>query len=207
VANQSSGNVSVIETATNSVVATVPAGVFPEWVAITPDGASAYVADLSSFNVQVIDTASNAVIAAVPVGGVSFGVAITPPAVVPFSAMTAKAEIDVLNGEFELTTSFTLGAASKGIHPLTEDVKLQIGAFSITIPAGSFKQNRQGRFVFEGVVDGVRLEANIAPLASNSFKLSAEGEGASLGGTANPVTVSLTIGKNSGSTSVTAEFE
>ena len=44
----SSNTVSVIDTATNTVVATIPVGVIPFGVAITPDGTRAYVANVSS---------------------------------------------------------------------------------------------------------------------------------------------------------------
>ena len=37
---------SVIDTSTDSVIATVPVGVDPNVIAITPDGAQAYVADI-----------------------------------------------------------------------------------------------------------------------------------------------------------------
>jgi YVTN family beta-propeller protein len=41
-----SGTVSVIDTATNSVVATILVGIFPSGVAITPDGTRAYVTNI-----------------------------------------------------------------------------------------------------------------------------------------------------------------
>jgi YVTN family beta-propeller protein len=72
--------VSVIDTATNTVVATVPVGSFPFGVAITPDGTHAYVTNQDSHTVSVIDTATNTVVATVPVGTESAPreVAITP---------------------------------------------------------------------------------------------------------------------------------
>ncbi len=75
VTNNSSNTVSVIDTATNIVVATIPVD-SPAGVAITPDGKHAYVANYKSNTVSVIDTATNTVVAMIPVGG--FGVAITP---------------------------------------------------------------------------------------------------------------------------------
>src|SRR5438128_5291975 len=45
VTNESSNTVSVIDTATNTVVATIPVGPVPVGVAITPDGTRAYVDD------------------------------------------------------------------------------------------------------------------------------------------------------------------
>ncbi len=71
-------NVSVIATASNTVVATVPVGSQPHGVAITPDGAFAYVTNTSTDDVSVIATASNTVVATVPVGVTPSGVAITP---------------------------------------------------------------------------------------------------------------------------------
>jgi YVTN family beta-propeller protein len=63
-----SGSVSVIDTATNTVVAGVGVGNSPFGVAITPDGTRAHVTNESSNTVSVIDTASNTVVATVPVG-------------------------------------------------------------------------------------------------------------------------------------------
>ncbi|MDJ0114693.1 YncE family protein, partial [Rhodococcus erythropolis] len=67
-----------IETATNTVAATVPVGVFPFAVAITPDGDRAYVTNPGSNSVSVIDTTTNTVAATVPVIAFPYGVAITP---------------------------------------------------------------------------------------------------------------------------------
>ncbi len=66
---------------------------------------------------------------------------------------------------------------------------------------------RPPQFVFEGVIDGVDLEVKITDLGNASFEFKAEGTGANLTGTANPVNVKLTIGNDGGSATVTAEFE
>ncbi len=78
VSNFSSSNVSVLDTASNTVVATVGVGTSPVGVAITPDGSRAYVANQGPNNVSVIDTVSNTVVATVGVGFQPIGVAITP---------------------------------------------------------------------------------------------------------------------------------
>jgi YVTN family beta-propeller protein len=78
VTNASSDTVSVIDTATNTVVATVPVGLFPFKVAITPDGTRAYVTNYNSKTVSIMDTATNTVVATIPVGIEPVGVAITP---------------------------------------------------------------------------------------------------------------------------------
>src|SRR5260370_34424908 len=71
-------SVSVIDTTTHSVVATIPVGQYPAGVAITPNGAFAYVANFNSNSVSVIDTATNTVTATVTVGTGPWGIAITP---------------------------------------------------------------------------------------------------------------------------------
>ncbi len=72
------GAVWVIDTASNTVVATIPVGVGSSGVAITPDGTRAYVTNQISNTVSVIDTTTNTVVVTVPVGVDPLGVAVTP---------------------------------------------------------------------------------------------------------------------------------
>jgi YVTN family beta-propeller protein len=58
----------VIDTATNTVVATVGVGFVPVHVSVSPDGANAYVTNAGSNSVSVIDTSTNTVMVTVPVG-------------------------------------------------------------------------------------------------------------------------------------------
>ena len=71
VANRDSDTVSVIDTTTNIVVATVGVGRGPFFVAITPDGSRAYVTNrnfiVTPGTVSVIDTATNIVVATIQV--------------------------------------------------------------------------------------------------------------------------------------------
>jgi serine protease len=147
---------------------------------------------------------------------------ITHVAIVPFAAFRAKAEIDLRHrphhddfearhrpreDEFEMTAIFTLGPNSNGIAPLTEAVTVQVGTFATTIPVGSFKL-RKGRFTYEGVIDGVKLEAVLRSLIlGNDYEFTVEGKGADLTGTKNLVTVGLTIGADSGSKPITAKIK
>lgn len=72
--------VSVIDTANNSVVATIELGSTAFDVAITPDGTRAYVAINAANRVAVIDTETNTVLTNIDVspGGGPKGIAITP---------------------------------------------------------------------------------------------------------------------------------
>ena len=84
VTNFDSNEVSVLATASNTVVATGPLGTRRAGgVTITPDGAFAYVTDFvfdgdGTDSVSVLSTASNTVVATVPVGRGPVGVAIMP---------------------------------------------------------------------------------------------------------------------------------
>ena len=79
VVNVGSFNVSVISTATNTVVATVGVpGNGPVGVDITPNGAFVYVTIQNSDTVAVIATATNTVVTTVPVGTSPVNLAIDP---------------------------------------------------------------------------------------------------------------------------------
>jgi YVTN family beta-propeller protein len=82
ITNFNSASVSVIDTATNAVTATIGVGSNPLGVAVTRDGSKVYVTHQNNVNstVAVIDTATNEVTATIPVGAnPGFpGIAVTP---------------------------------------------------------------------------------------------------------------------------------
>src|SRR5260370_5977907 len=79
ITNLDSNTVSVIATATNTVIGlAIPVGLSPLGVVVTPDRSKVYVANHASNTVSVIDTATNSVSATIPVGASPFGVAATP---------------------------------------------------------------------------------------------------------------------------------
>lgn len=129
----------------------------------------------------------------------------------PFAAFNLKVEIDIEDGEIDMMATFTLGAGSNGLDPFKETVSLEVkggtGAYSVAIPAGSFKKDGSGRFSFQGTINKVKLEASIRSLRDGAFEFEVETEGANLKGFANPVTVTLTIGDDGGSRTVRAEIE
>jgi YVTN family beta-propeller protein len=73
-----SGTMSVIDTATNTVAATINVGGGALGVAVTPDGRHVYVAHWLVAMVSVVDTAVNTVTAAIKVNSVQWDVALTP---------------------------------------------------------------------------------------------------------------------------------
>jgi YVTN family beta-propeller protein len=109
--------VSVINAATNTVVATVQVGINPSAVAITPDGTHAYVANAASNTVSVIGTATNMVVATVPVGNMGIknpqGVAITPDGTHAYVTSTASNTVTVI----ATATNTVVATVPVGINP------------------------------------------------------------------------------------------
>jgi YVTN family beta-propeller protein/VCBS repeat-containing protein len=78
VANWNSGNVSVINTATNAVIRTIAVGANPFGVAVSADGTRVYVSNYGSNTVSVLNpTASTALVTSIAVGTNPFGLAIS----------------------------------------------------------------------------------------------------------------------------------
>src|SRR5258707_96228 len=79
ITNVNSNTLSVIDTVTNTVIATIPVGLNPFGVAVSFDGSKVYFTHVGG--VSVIDTVTNTVVATIPVGLSSSccgGVAVTP---------------------------------------------------------------------------------------------------------------------------------
>lgn len=206
-----SPSVLVIDTATNIVSATVQVGGYPSTVAVTPDGKHVYVTGTGP-GTSVIDTTTNTVTATFQLFSDGVGI-IPPPQGVPF--LTFNAELDVrlrpsAKDAFELRSEFTLSRHSHGIHPDVEPVKLQVGPFITTIPAGSFTEHGERwdrSYTYEGVIDGVHIDARIKSTGALRHSFEAEVHGANLTGISNPVQVSTSIGDDAGLTDVKAHFD
>ena len=212
VANSLSNNVSAYSigadgSLTQLSTSPLAAGSFPNSVAVDPTGKLAYVANNGSNNVSAYSIGADGSLTQLSTSPFAAGsrpgsVAITP--LVPFTS--SFAELRIAKDSFDLKEYFSLGAHSLEIKPLIENVTLQIGAFSIMIPAGSFKETVAGRFAFAGVVNGVSLNVEIKPLGNKNFRFAAVGTGVDLTGLTNPVTVVLRIVTNAGTTPVIAQF-
>jgi len=105
VTNYSSGTVSLIDTASNTVTTTLTVGSGPERVAFTPDGSKAYVTNSLSNTVSVIDTSPIMVMATIPVGSSPVGVDVSPDGTKAYVATTGAVWIidtasDTVSGTF-----------------------------------------------------------------------------------------------------------
>ena len=198
------GSVGVIATATNTLTTTIPVGTFPTGIAATPDGADVYVTLRSTSTATVIDTSTNTVVATgIPVAGGPQDFTIFNPAA-PFAAFAID-NLNISPQGFHEQGDFTLGANSQGVDLAHQPVTLTIGSFSLTIPAGSFRQvGGNLHFVFNGTVNGLQVNFNLKAngKSSTDFSYVVNVNGVDLTSQPDPVTVGLKIGENTGTTTV-----
>jgi len=96
VTNEEDKTVSVIDTATNTVTATVNVGKQPYGVAVNPIGTKVYVANIVDSTVSVINTTTNTVIATVNVGDHPYGVAVNPTGTKVYVANNGRNTVSVI---------------------------------------------------------------------------------------------------------------
>ena len=134
----------------------------------------------------------------------------------PFAAFTARASLETRpmdrDDSFNIAGAFSLAESSDGIDPYSEIVGITLGASSLTIPPGSFKQEGQGVFTFCGTIDGVDLSVIVAPQPAGRLQPSESGamtygflveaRHAALDGTVLPLNVALSIGDDRGQASL-----
>jgi hypothetical protein len=130
----------------------------------------------------------------------------------PFATFAVReVDIDIEDGEIEMLASFTLGPGSNGLNAAHDPVSLQViggaAAYSVIMPAGSFKISKTGEFNFLGTINGVKIIASIRSSRAGTFEFELVTERADVRGMANPVTVNLSIGDDGGGKTVRAKIE
>jgi hypothetical protein len=158
-------------------------------VTCSPESGSIFPVGATTVTCSTTDAAGNTATA-------TFAVTVRPFLV---SFARFKVEIEIELDEIELKALFRLGAASDGIRPASEAVTLRVGTFEVTIPAGSFLDDGDGRFRARrhgdarirpkdgGFEFSIDLPRNVVPLL---------GPG---------VEVTLTVGNDRGSTTALVE--
>jgi YVTN family beta-propeller protein len=116
ITNSGSTTVSVIDTATNKVTATVNVGSNPYGVAVNPKGTKVYVASDVNDAVSVIDTATNKVTATVPVGSDPWGIAVNPDGTKVYVANEGSGTVSVIDtASNKVTATIKVGNYPYGI--------------------------------------------------------------------------------------------
>jgi YVTN family beta-propeller protein len=97
ITNSGSNTVSVVDTATNAVVATVAVGSQPFGVAVNAAGTRAYIGNRGANSVSFIDTVTNTVVATIVVGVDPIGVAVNPAGTRVFVANGGSGTVSVID--------------------------------------------------------------------------------------------------------------
>ncbi|MDW5551992.1 PKD domain-containing protein [Methanosarcina sp.] len=127
VADRDIKGVSVIDTFTNTVIATVPVGVNPLGVAITPDGKKVYVTNRYSNTVSVIDTNTNAVIATVEVGSGPCGVTVNQMGTVLYVTNCESNTISIVDTSTDtVTATVPVGEWPMGVTVTPDGTKVYV---------------------------------------------------------------------------------
>lgn len=95
-----------------------------------------------------------------------------------------------------LTGTFTPGASSDGLNPLTESVTITIGTYTWNIAAGSFTTASDGAIKYDGTINGVHVVVHFTRTNTGAWtvKLNAN----SISGLSEPATVGVRIGNDVG---------
>lgn len=131
VANANNNTVSVIDTANNTITATIPVGRAPVSLALTPDRAFLYVVNDGGNTVSVVATATNAVAATVSVGNAPFGIAMTPDGAFAYVTNLRGNSVSVIaTASNTVTATIPVGRFPEGVA-ITPD-----GAFAYVVDDG-----------------------------------------------------------------------
>ena len=122
---------------------------------------------------------------------------------VPFSSFSVQ--LDTTSGPppgFQVNALFTQGDGAAAIDPVAQGMTLTVGTYTGTIPPGSFVVTKKGLWVYNGTINGVSLQVRLSQTGTSSYQLQVDATGVDLTTITNPVTVTLTLGSNDGTTQV-----
>ena len=139
VSNNGFNTVSVISTATNSVIDTITVGNAPYGIAVNSAGTRAYVAHLNSDDVYVINTATNTVVGSpINLGGRLIGISITPDGTRVYVANFDGDNVSVIN----TATNAVIATIPVGTEPVS------LGIFIAQPNVGIPTMNEWGMIIF-----------------------------------------------------------
>jgi hypothetical protein len=118
----------------------------------------------------------------------------------PLAALSLTGEIK--SDQFKVNGTFTLGAGNNGINLATETFTLQVGSYTISVAPGSFTPTGK----YEAIVGGVAVKLQLTYMGGSTWQLKAEAKGCGKVANSNPVTITLTVGDDTGTTNATLKF-
>jgi len=127
VTNYDSNEISVINTATNRVTATVPVGAGPEGAVVTPDGKKIYVTNYEDDTISVIDTVTNNVTAIVKVGSCPEGIVVNPAGTKVYVVNYEDNTISIIDTTSNIVTAnVTVGNDPSGVAVTPDGKKVYV---------------------------------------------------------------------------------
>jgi S-layer protein (TIGR01567 family) len=127
ITNTESNTVSVIDTSTNTVIATVNAGSWPWGVAVNPMGTKVYVTNCNIDTVSIIDTATNTVKGTVNVGTYPYGIAISPDGKKVYVANEYSNNVSVIDTATNtVTATVNVGFGPHGVAFIPDGTKVYV---------------------------------------------------------------------------------
>ena len=141
VTNLGSNNVSVINTSTNTVVATVPVGGEPYAIAASTDGALTYVGNIADSTMSVISTATNTVISTLTLGNGITGIATAaaPPTTQQITQPLSPTQPNTFNfGTNSFVVQYPPGTSFSGVNMTVEEVELTQQQFDQRVAGTKF---------------------------------------------------------------------
>jgi YVTN family beta-propeller protein len=123
--SQGPGTISLLDTASDTVTATVKVGTLPHWMGVTPDGRFAYVTNEGSNDVSVVDLSARKTVATIPVGNAPRKMVIQP------AARGAGVQTTIVGYAFPDTVSVTAGSTVtwKNADPVPHVVRADDGTW------------------------------------------------------------------------------
>ena len=179
VTNQLSDDLTIVNLATSTPVATIPIGGKPAGVAVAADGRFAYVASPDDKAVSVVDAAERKVVGRIEVGGGPLGIAVTPDGATVYVADWYNAAIRIIDAKTRaVTASIAVGASPSGLA-VTPDGKLLLSAdrdddmVSVidTATQTRLKTIKVGTRPFGVTIDGDGQRAYTANVGSNDVSV------------------------------------
>jgi ELWxxDGT repeat protein len=126
------------------------------------------------------------------------GVDVTAGSELALGGLSAK--VSQSQGSFLLAGTFTPGPSSDGVQrPADEPVLLKLGPYTFAVPAASFARTKDGAYLFNGTLGGVKLSLQLKAAKRGVWEVKANGKPVSL---TSPVTVGLRIGDDQAVTTV-----
>jgi YVTN family beta-propeller protein len=121
--------VSIVDTATDTLVTTVPVGYGPWGVAVAPDGTNVYVTNGDSGTVSVIDTCTKAVVKTIPVPGYSIptGIAVAPDGSKAYVTNGGSNTLSVIDtAAYTVNSTVTVGTDPFGVAVAPDGTKVYV---------------------------------------------------------------------------------